>query len=128
MVLAVHHDSGKPIRVGTIAEGEGIPARFLVQILLQLKGAGLVTSTRGASGGYQLARHPQDITLWQVMRIFERDTDRQTTNTEHETSISRALLTVWNDVADAERQMLESITFARLVEQASAESCDMYYI
>jgi len=128
MVLAIHHDSGKPIRVGTIAEREGIPARFLVQILLQLKGAGLVTSTRGAFGGYQLARHPRDITLWQVVRIFARDTDRQTTNTELETSISRALLTVWNDVADAERQRLESITFARLVEQASAESCNMYYI
>ena len=39
-----------------IAEQHGIPERYLVQILLQLKGSGLVLSTRGALGGYRLAR------------------------------------------------------------------------
>ncbi len=42
-----------------------------MQILLQLKGAGLVISTRGASGGYQLARAPQDISLGEVMSVIE---------------------------------------------------------
>ena len=52
--LAARYDTGEPIRIRTIADEHDIPSRFLVQILLQLKGAGLVNSTRGASGGYQL--------------------------------------------------------------------------
>ena len=45
-----------PVHIREISEAYGIPERYLVQILLQLKGAGLVASTRGASGGYRLAR------------------------------------------------------------------------
>ncbi len=52
--LARAFDLGEPVRIRTIADEHGIPSRFLVQILLQLKGAGLVSSTRGAAGGYQL--------------------------------------------------------------------------
>ena len=58
MELAAHYGSGTPVQIGVIAERHGIPSRFLVQILLQFKGAGLVSSTRGASGGYQLIKHP----------------------------------------------------------------------
>ena len=54
--LALNYGSGQPLQVRRIAEAHGIPSRFLVQILLQLKAAGLVSSTRGASGGYQLLR------------------------------------------------------------------------
>ena len=46
--LAVNYNSGKPVRIRAIAQTHGIPSRFLVQILLQLKGANLVSSTRGA--------------------------------------------------------------------------------
>ena len=48
--LARAYDSGEPVRIRTIADEHGIPSRFLVQILLQLKGAGLAASTRGARG------------------------------------------------------------------------------
>ena len=44
-----------PVHIRDISEVYGIPERYLVQILLQLKGAGLVASTRGATGGYRLA-------------------------------------------------------------------------
>ena len=50
--LAAHYGSKEPLRIRTIADEHGIPSRFLVQILLQLKGAGFVASTRGAAGGY----------------------------------------------------------------------------
>src|SRR3954452_14365815 len=52
--LAANYGDSQPVRVKSIADHHGIPQRFLVQILLQLKGAGYVTSTRGAAGGYQL--------------------------------------------------------------------------
>jgi len=49
--LAANYGSGEPVRNRKIAERHDVPSRFLVQILLQLKAAGLVASTRGAAGG-----------------------------------------------------------------------------
>ena len=48
--LAARHAVGEPVRIRDIAEAHGVPSRFLVQILLQLKSAGLVQSIRGAAG------------------------------------------------------------------------------
>ena len=69
--LAARYGSSEPVRIRTIADEHGIPSRFLVQILLQLKGAGFVASTRGASGGYQLVKKPEDISLGEVMAVIE---------------------------------------------------------
>jgi Rrf2 family protein len=55
----------------SIAEGHGISPRFLVQILLQLKVNGLVRSLRGAAGGYQLARSPEEISLADVINAID---------------------------------------------------------
>ncbi|MEK6249372.1 MAG: Rrf2 family transcriptional regulator, partial [Planctomycetales bacterium] len=65
--LADRFGTGQPVRIRDIADRQNIPSRFLVQILLQLKAAGLVSSTRGAAGGYQLIRDPDAITLAEVM-------------------------------------------------------------
>src|SRR5712692_11356859 len=70
--LAVNYGDPQPVRVKTIAETHGIPLRFLVQILLQLKGAGLAASIRGAAGGYQLARPPEEISLGDIINIIDR--------------------------------------------------------
>src|SRR2546427_4504628 len=69
--LAANHRQPQPIRVKAIADAHGIPPRFLVQILLQLKGAGLVGSVRGASGGYQLSRPPADIPLLKIVKAID---------------------------------------------------------
>ena len=69
--LATRFGSGEPVRVGHIADSHGIPARFLVQILAQLKGAGIVGSTRGVAGGYHLIRDPVDLSLADVMAVVE---------------------------------------------------------
>lgn len=126
--LAILYNMGTPVQIRRIAEQHGIPARFLVQILLQLKGAGLVISTRGASGGYRLSKAPKNITLAQVMDAVERDASRLRSNLEHETTASIALLSVWQDVTHTERAMLEAVTLADLVERVSAKTSNMYYI
>ncbi len=59
------------IHIRELAEREQIPAKFLEQILLALKNAGLLQSRRGAQGGYYLARPPEDITLGQIVRILD---------------------------------------------------------
>ena len=69
--LAAQHEAGEPVRIRDIAERHGIPSRFLVQILLQLKSAGLVSSVRGATGGYRLAKEPGEITLCEVMSVVD---------------------------------------------------------
>ena len=60
-----------PIRRHQIAERQHIPIVFLEQILLALKHAGLLASTRGASGGYALIKPPSQVTLGQVIRILD---------------------------------------------------------
>jgi Rrf2 family protein len=70
--LAGNYEGTNPVRVKAIADSHGIPQRFLVQILLQLKGAGLVASVRGASGGYQLARPPEEISLADIVNAIDR--------------------------------------------------------
>jgi Rrf2 family protein len=126
--LALHYESGRPLRLRDIAESQGIPSPFLVQILLQLKGAGLVGSTRGAAGGYRLLRPPGDITLGLVMELIEGKPQERSASTETETAVSRALLGVWQEIAATQRQLLASISFADLLEQVRRPSEPMYYI
>jgi len=125
--LAQKYRDGKPVRIRQIAKQHGIPARFLVQILLQLKGAGLVTSTRGAAGGYQLAKSPDKITLGEVMAVIEGQEPLES-SARSNTPTTRVLLKAWREVADKERQFLCGITFAKLSERCQGELEEMYYI
>ena len=127
--LASQFGSGEPVRIRTIAERHRVPPRFLVQILLQLKGAGLVASTRGAAGGYHLLRPPQEVTLGEVMEVIEGANDNgQTTGAAPESPAVRVLAQAWRRVAAAERDLLRTIDFAQLLEQAKSQDEQMYYI
>ena len=72
--LARRKDEG-PTKVSTIASAQAIPQRFLEVILNQLKGSGLVESKRGFYGGYTLARAPERITVGDVLRYLQKDTE-----------------------------------------------------
>lgn len=126
--LAAQFSSGEPVRVHWIAEQHGIPARFLVQILLQLKRGGIVTSTRGAAGGYQLVRDPAQITLADVLDVVEGPPSEVTPSATTSTTASHVLLEVWNEVRRVERSMLETITLADLAERVQGETEQMYFI
>lgn len=118
---------GEPMQVRRIAEDHGIPQRFLVQILLQLKGAGIVTSTRGASGGYRLAKEPKLITLWDVMKVIDGREDEVATNTTVNTPTTNTVAKSWRAAFDAQKQVLQSLDFGTLVDQVRNQA-DMYYI
>jgi Rrf2 family protein len=60
-----------PILIGTLAEDEAIPKKFLEQILLSLKTLGLVSSKKGKGGGYMLMHPPEQITIATVIRMIE---------------------------------------------------------
>lgn len=126
--LATRYGAGKPVRIREIADPNGIPSRFLVQILLQLKSAGIVGSTRGAAGGYQLMKDPHEITLAEVMVASEGQIADPVSSAGQQTPATRALFAAWNELAAAERTLLESITFAQLAERAASQTGNMYYI
>jgi Rrf2 family protein len=128
--LAAQFKSGEPVRIRRIAERHGVPPRFLVQILLQLKGAGLVNSVRGAAGGYQLQKSPGEISLGHVMEVIDGSTDEnaQATSASPDSLAVKVLQDAWKEVTVLERKMLANITLADLLERAKDQSEQMYHI
>ena len=126
--LAARSGAPEPVRIRDIADAHGIPSRFLVQILLQLKGAGLVSSTRGAAGGYQLSKEPSEITLGEVMAVIEGQNGRIASNTSVNTTTTQVLLASFREAAQAQQDVLSAVTLADLVEQVRGRTEDMYYI
>ena len=108
------HESERPTSVKEIAERTGLPQPYLEQILLAVKGAGLVTSKRGVGGGYVLARPPSEITLAQILAAV--DGPLETTVGEHDHCEGHCVLQeVWVGVSDEMRHVLERFTLADLV-------------
>lgn len=126
--LACQYAGQKPVRLRSIAQRHGIPARFLVQILLQLKAAGLVQSTRGAAGGYRLARDPAQVTLRDVTQILDGQPATITSKAENTTSISTTLIDIFNHFRSQQTEMLQTITLAELMQRAEQDTNPMYYI
>ncbi len=113
LALARQTADDPPIRIREISEEHGIPERYLVQILLQLKGAGLVLSTRGASGGYRLARPASAISLAEVLGAIDGPASPPRPG---QRPGARALATVWEHVRAAEHAVLDRTSIAQLAE------------
>ena len=128
--LAAHYGSGEPVRIRRIAERHDVPPRFLVQILLQLKGAGLVNSVRGAAGGYLLVTPPQEVSLGRVMEVIDGSSEQNgpSTSASPDSPAVKVLTQVWNEVTAVERKMLSDITLADLLERAKSQDEQMYHI
>lgn len=104
-----------PMKRDQIAEAQGIPYKFLENILAEMRHAGLVRSQRGADGGYRLARPPEEITIADIFRAVEgplasvrgeRPEDMQYSgNTE-------ALGAVWVALRASIRSVLEQVSIA----------------
>ena len=69
--ISLHYDEGGLISAKEISKREGIPIKYLEQILLALKLAGFVGSHQGINGGYTLTRPPEQITFGEVIRTIE---------------------------------------------------------
>jgi Rrf2 family protein len=128
--LASQFASGEPVRIREIAERHCVPPRFLVQILLQLKGAGLVASVRGAAGGYQLLGPPDEISLARVMEVIDGlpEDDIQKSCASPDSPAVKVLMQSWKDVSIMQHKMLDSITLADLLDRAKEQGEQMYHI
>ena len=121
--LALHEGGGQPTSVRDIAERTGLPQPYLEQILLALKGAGLVRSKRGVGGGYVLARPPAELTLGQIVSAVEGPIQAGDFGEPHQNGACDhegqcVLLGVWSDVGEYMRRYLDSFTLADMVTQA----------
>jgi Rrf2 family protein len=72
--LARHNNQG-PVQIGEISKRQDISVKYLEQIIRPLKQAKLVESVRGPKGGHMLAKEPEEITLGQIVRLFEGQSD-----------------------------------------------------
>jgi Rrf2 family protein len=128
--LASQFPSGEPVRIREIAEQHNVPPRFLVQILLQLKGAGLVASVRGASGGYRLLSPPDEISLGRVMEVIDglSEEDTQKSSASPDSSAVKVLMQAWKEVSVMQHKMLDGITLADLLDRAKQQGEQMYHI
>lgn len=125
--LAQEHAAGEPVQVRRIAERHGVPLTFLVQILHDLRRAGLVASTRGAAGGYRLNRSPSEITLADVVDAFET-AEEPAACAAAESPWAPALHEVCCELARARRERLQSLTLAELVDRTPVGAGPMWYI
>lgn len=124
--LAIRYEADNPVRVREISASHGIPMQFLVQILQQLKQAGMVASLRGAGGGYRLALPPDKVTLANIVAALDRPSDgRRRRSTSR---AAQAMVDAFSAAAVAEQHALESVTLADLVAQSAVDKEAMYYI
>ena len=72
--LAIEYGNG-PVSALSLAQRQDISTSYLEQMISQLKKAGLIIGSRGAYGGYELSRAPEDIYVGTVLRVLEGDTD-----------------------------------------------------
>ena len=109
---------GHPIKAEQLSQSQGIPLKFLLNILVELKHARLVQSHRGPEGGYELARPPAAITVADVIRAVEGPLATiQDSRPEdlHYGGAAAALSEVWVAVRSSLRAVLEQVTLADLV-------------
>ena len=123
--LALHHPNGRPMRVEALATAQGIPANYLVQILIDLKAHGIVRSARGKDGGYRLARNPVDISLSDVLQAVHGQVFETPALDDSECPLE--LKRAWQRLQDATQIAADGITFQQLVDEC-AERQKMYYI
>lgn len=124
--LALHTDESGPTSVRDIAERTGLPQPYLEQILLALKGAGIVRSKRGVGGGYVLAREPGQITLGEIVSavdgpiaVGDFGAPHQDGACDHEGQC--VLLAVWAGISSQIRAHLDSFTLADIASMSRGQ-------
>jgi len=114
--LSLHYGEKELTQIHKIAKNRNIPEKYLVQILIQLKGAGLVDSVRGKEGGYYLKKPPGKTTLGDVIREIDGDllsvgSLNESSLREHEGKSQNTLGSIWNEVRNAISDTVDNITF-----------------
>lgn len=121
--LARSHGTDELSHIEDLARIEAVPANYLVQILSELRNGGLIHSRRGKQGGYTLARAPETISLYDIVKLIEGEVlDVPGSGEGHS---GRRVDAVWRAVRDALEQKCRACTLDQMVVKPAGE---MYYI
>lgn len=121
--LALDYGQSKLAHIDTLSEAEQIPANYLVQILNELRNAGLITSKRGKQGGYALAHPPSAINLADIVRAI--DPELLESKLDSNGQSGKRVSHVWSEVGSVVEGKIKSYTLEDLMPSDSGE---MYYI
>lgn len=120
--LALHGGEGL-VPIQDVARRQGVPQRYLEQVLLLLKRAGFLESKRGVAGGYRLVKAPDAVSVGDVLRAVDgRVAALEVAGRGREAGghPDLDLATLWQDVADAVGAVIDRTTFADLADRARA--------
>jgi Rrf2 family protein len=127
LIQVARHPGEHPITIPEIAESEGLSPEYAAKLLRALRQAELVTSTRGAGGGYRLSRPAREITAWQVVQalggsLFPREFCESHPGQRHDCvhSLGCSIRGLWTAVEGAVRGVLERVTVADLARSEPA--------
>jgi Rrf2 family transcriptional regulator, cysteine metabolism repressor len=120
------------VPIQEVAARQGIPQRYLEQVLLALKRAGLLSSRRGSAGGYHLTRSPEEITVGDVLRAVEGDrAPFEIVGRPCRGARGDELAGLWDEIAGALSGVVDRVTFADLaarVRERHSAAQPMYHI
>lgn len=131
------HDSEQPVCAKSIAKRRAIPARFLEQVLHAMKKAGVVTSQRGAQGGYVLSRKPSEVSVADILHALEGPLMETNSAAGSRSAATRGakrevlLAHIWDRVKQAELSVLSEVTVEELAKRQRALEAQhslMYHI
>lgn len=117
--LARHNDQG-PVQIGEISKRQDISVKYLEQLIRPLKQASMVTSVRGPKGGHVLAKNPKNITLGQIVRLFEGQTELVECISKPEQcnmSDDCQVRLAWKEATRVLYEKLDSTTIADLMQE-----------
>lgn len=127
LAIASRYRDGDLVSARAIAEEHHVPNQFLVQILQQLRSAGLICSLRGSNGGFRLQRAPESITLAEIVDavcvsqgVSASDGDAS--------SLNQTMTQVWDELVQLQRRQLEQRSLQDLLEQSASARDAMFYI
>lgn len=108
-----------PMSLKEVAQKQQLSETYLEQIIAHLKKAGLVTSVRGAQGGYELKRKPEEITVGEIIRVLEGPLAPSECVIDDEPECSKAGFCVtrliWEKIMDSINNVIDSITLKDMV-------------
>lgn len=120
-----------PVQLNEIAKREEVSEKYLSQIVILLRGAGLIQSVRGAKGGYLLSKTPSQITVKDIVEVMEGGlniVDCLSDDKYCKRSQTCITKNVWDKVTSSISKTLEEISLENLADQVQDKDKPMYYI
>ena len=114
--IGLHYGS-EPVPLKTISEKHDISLAYLEQIVAILKKAGLIVSRRGPTGGYSLARSPQEITIGDIVRSLDGSFTPSECNLKGSECFDCISWTVFKKINDGIDNVVDNFTLSNLIEE-----------